>query len=277
MIRLLKSGIYRLFYSINQFAHFDYRTGQKLFDYRKPLSPLFMPLPAHSEKFPPANPTQNATSRTFIPSGAATPLPAFGSSYDSSPAWDPSSRTPALPLENDTSIVDDGQDLALSSDNPTHPLLDSRLVGVRLKVVVNGGDYNDKEVVAFIDSLDGRPYISHENYHVVRRLAPEWVSLKHPSPTRDNGLLVVVKGQHCGKYVRRVHHRYDNMGPVIISAVVNRSDGLPDVLAGEVLDLSPDFLCLCPEAAALRKQNDIVMRSSRKQARKEHARQRVKK
>ena len=63
---------------------------------------------------------------------------------------------------------------------------------------------------------------------------------------------MVVKGNHCGKYVRRIHHRYyeDNHGnkqSLILLAVVKKVDGAVDMLTGEQLELSPDSLCIAVE------------------------------
>jgi hypothetical protein len=98
------------------------------------------------------------------------------------------------------------------------------------------------------------------------------VSSKNPNPTRDNGLLMVVKGEHCGKYVRRVHHRYhkDNgdRQVFIMLAVVKRMDGAADTLTGEQLELGPDSLCIAVETNEDRKLNANLMNSLRENARK---------
>ena len=98
------------------------------------------------------------------------------------------------------------------------------------------------------------------------------MSSKNPNPTRDNGLLVVVQGEHCGKYVRRVHHRYyeDNgkKQVLVILAVVKRVDGAADTLTGEQLELDPDLLCLAFETTEDKKLNANLMNSLRENARK---------
>jgi hypothetical protein len=98
------------------------------------------------------------------------------------------------------------------------------------------------------------------------------VSPKTPNPTRDNGILVVVKGNHCGKYVRRIHHRYhEDSGKkqaLMILAVVEKVDGAPDTLTGEQLELGPDSLCVAVETNEERKLNANLMDSLRENARK---------
>jgi hypothetical protein len=98
------------------------------------------------------------------------------------------------------------------------------------------------------------------------------VSSKNPNPTHDNGLLVVFQGEHCGKYVRRVHHRYheDNgkKQVIIILAVVKRVNGAADILTGEQLKLDPDSLCLAFKMTKDKKLNANLMNSLCENARK---------
>jgi hypothetical protein len=83
---------------------------------------------------------------------------------------------------------------------------------------------------------------------------------------------MVVKGEHCGKYVRRIHHRYlednGNKQPLILLAVVEKVDGAADTLTGEQLELGPDSLCLAFETVEDRKLNEKLMNSLRDNARK---------
>jgi hypothetical protein len=84
----------------------------------------------------------------------------------STPAWDPSSRTPqhsafcaspeGLPPSQQVSqdtVGSASRRLPESSATPLasqHVLLDDRLLGVKLNVVVNGGEYNNKEMEAVV-------------------------------------------------------------------------------------------------------------------------------
>ena len=96
--------------------------------------------------------------------------------------------------------------------------------------------------------------------------------IKSPNPTRDNGLFLVVKGEHCSKYVRRIHHRYHkdngNKQALIILAVVKKVDGAADILTGEQLVLGPDLLCVAFETNEDKKLNANLMNSLRDNARK---------
>ena len=243
---------------------------------------------------PPQEPIPGVSS-----SGGATPMPDRTSSL--TPAWDPLSRTPGysqfitpILVEQTYKIyrtVDsscltpawsppEDQPRATSSqivrkppDRPKHPLLDERLVGAQLKVVVNDGDtYKNRDVVISIAKVEGVVSIRHEVYNSSKGLAPGWVSSKSPNPTRDNGLLMVVKGEHCGKYVRRIHHRYSedngNKQTLVILAVGKKVDGAADTLTGEQLELEPDSLCIAFETKEDKKLNAKLMDSLRENARK---------
>ena len=168
------------------------------------------------------------------------------------------------------------QPLATSSritDGPQYPLLDEQLVGAQLKVFVNDGEnYKYREITVLIAKVEGVVSIQHYVYNTSKGLSPAWVSSKSPNPTRNNGLLLVVKDEHCGKYVRRIHHRYHedngNKQALIILAVFKKVDGAADILTGEQLELNPDLLCVAFEMNEDKKLHANLMNSLRDNARK---------
>ena len=140
-------------------------------------------------------------------------------------------------------------------------------------MIVNDGEtYKNREVTISIAKVEGVVSIRHQVYNASRGLFPAWVLLKSPNPTRDNGILMVVKGDHCGKYVRRIHHRYDedngHKRALILLAVVEKVDGAADTLTGEQFELGPDSLCLAFETSEDRKLNGNLMTLLREDARK---------
>jgi hypothetical protein len=186
---------------------------------------------------------------------------------------DPSSLTPAWSPPEDQHLATSSQISSITAGGPQHPLLDERLVGASLKVFVNDGGetYNNREVEVSIVKDEGVVSIRHDVYNTLRGLAPSWVLPKTPNPTRDNGLLMVVKGNHCGKYVRRIYHGSHSDGngknqPHILLAVVKKVDGAVDTLTGEQLELDPDSLCIAVEMSKDKKLNANLMKSLREDA-----------
>jgi hypothetical protein len=150
----------------------------------------------------------------------------------------------------------------------THPLLDKRLIGAPLRVKVTGEIYKNSELPVSIVEVEGCPAIQHATKNKSRILPSPWVTPAQPNPRRDNGLLVVIKGEHCGKLVRRIHHRCDDGKDLIILAVVRKIDGIKEILTGEEFVLPIDFLCLGSETGEEKKHNGALMNSLRAQARK---------
>ena len=182
----------------------------------------------------------------------------------SSPAWNPSSWTP-VPHSPETEAVSRSHDLPTrpQQQGPAHPLLDSRLIGVKMKVTVTGGEYKDKEMVVAVAEVDGQLSIRFSHYKKSVFLPAEHVSPKHPNPTRDNGLLVVIDNDHRGKYVRRIHHRYEDGQPIVILAVINRTEDGHESISGERLELSANGLCHGCETKEEKIRNDGLMSSLR--------------
>jgi hypothetical protein len=152
-----------------------------------------------------------------------------------------------------------GPSCATLQQSVQHPLLDLRLLGTKLKVVVNGGKFKQKELLASPVSVDGQLSIRHTIYNTSESLPLDWVSPKHPNLTCDNGLLVVIEGEHCGKYVRQIHHEYENREAIMILAVVKRTEGAADSLTGEQLKLGASHLCVGTETKDEKSQNDSLM------------------
>ncbi|KAF8222099.1 hypothetical protein L208DRAFT_1324324, partial [Tricholoma matsutake] len=80
------------------------------------------------------------------------------------------------------------------------------LTGAKMKVLVTGGEHKDKEVAVTIMQVSGQLSIQFSHYKTSEFLPPEQVSPKHPHLMCDNGPLVVIDGEHCGKNVHQIHH-----------------------------------------------------------------------
>jgi hypothetical protein len=78
------------------------------------------------------------------------------------PAWNPPEDQPSS----------SSQIASKQPDRLQYPLLDERLVGTQLKVVVNGKNYRNREVVISIIKVDGVVSIQHQVYNASKGLAP---------------------------------------------------------------------------------------------------------
>jgi len=145
-----------------------------------------------------------------------------------------------------------------NQDGTQHILLDPRLLNARLQVIVKG---LERGVTATIESVDGRLSIRRTVYKTPTSLKPEDVTPDKPHPTRSNGLLIVIKGDHCGKFVRRFHHRFEDDGAthILKLAVVRRVAGNAESLTGEILELNASHLCVCDESTEDRKLGDSLV------------------
>lgn len=252
--------------------------GVKLHQFAWPKATIFMPRVSEPPKSFPALIRQPPLDSP----GNTTPIPE--SSLSSSPAWDPSSRTPQpnlhlSPSQSEDALLDPPDHSCASSTfpsqpvDPEHVLLDPRLVNVNLRVVINGGQYEGKEITAFVMSTEGRLSIQRRKYRTLEYLSPECVTPKYPNPKRENGLLVVIRGEHFGKYVRRIYHRFvgDTEEAIAILAVVSRVAGGVDTLTVDRLEMAASHLCVCEEPIEDRKRNDLLMQPLREKAREQRA------
>ena len=134
-----------------------------------------------------------------------------------------------------------------------------------------GGGHKGKELSAFVRSMEGRLSFCRQKYNSLEYLSLEWVTPKYPNPKRENGLLVVIEGEHFGKFVRQIYHRFVGDEVIAILAVVNRVVGEADTLTGDQLEMDASHLCVCEESIEDRKRNDLLMKPLREKAREKRA------
>lgn len=183
-----------------------------------------------------------------------------------SPAWNPLSRLspPANSLQahSDAERANSSSAIRLEAQNQ-HVFINPLLADKKLNAIVNGGDYKQKLLEITVSIFQDRVLLSHMKYGTSYPLKPEWVTPKHPSPTHDNGLLIIIKGDHCSKYARRICHRHSDTESTIILAVTRKVQGSPDILTDERLELTPDYLCTVTESKTEKDLNRDLMKSVR--------------
>ena len=148
-----------------------------------------------------------------------------------------------------------------------HPLFNPKVMGIGVMAVVTGGKYQKKKVVVQSTMEDGQPRILHRSYSTSTGLDPAWVSLAEVNVLRYDGLLVVIKGEHLGKFGRRIHHDQFGGEKRALVAFVNRVSGAQDVLTGEEQHLPADCLAMVHEEKAEKDKNQLVVEARRKEAR----------
>jgi hypothetical protein len=154
--------------------------------------------------------------------------------------------------------------------NPEHPLLDPRLIGKTVRAAIVGGKHRKAQAPVMI-TCNADKIVLRQSWHQISHfLLPEWVNIKPANPTRDNGLLVVIRGEHCGKYVHRIHHRYENNNrqcPIIQLAVVDRQETGAEALTGEEFELMPEYVVQGFETDGEKDMNANLMVARRNHAR----------
>ena len=69
----------------------------------------------------------------------------------------------------------------------------------------------------------------------------------------------MIKGDHCSKLVRRIHHQYIDQQDFVCLAVVKKVDGAADIILPERLELPPDSLCVGMESKEEKNLNHTLM------------------
>jgi len=233
------------------------RSNLQLYDFRPTKLEYYTPYPCPRQFLapPPEIPSTSG-------SGSRTPLPASPLT-SSTPAWDPSSQTPSVlpatlfPPASSSTLPEPNDQTAQVS---RHPFLSQRLSGVKFKALADG-----KLITVYTDN--GTLWQLHNKralYIDITKVHP-----KHPNPTRDNGLCVVMEGEHCGKYVRRLYFQKSGGENHMRVVVVLRKGAKEANEIGsppEIHVFAPGILCMCDETADERKGSDRLLEDLRKAA-----------
>ena len=171
--------------------------------------------------------------------GNTTPMP---TSHSTSPAWDPTSRTllgidlsetpRPISLHQYSSTPENIASTSAVSVTYNHVLLKDVLVDKPMLARLNGGKYKDKEHSIIVVHTNRQLSICQDKYRTSYSIKPEWVTPTALKATHDNGLLIVIKGEHCGKYVRCLQHRHENGQTYMIVSEVTVANDHVDTLTG---------------------------------------------
>lgn len=188
---------------------------------------------------------------------AMTPMP---TEVCLSPAWNPvdieaspssSSTIPSPPIGRPPPVR-------------SHVLLTPALAGAVVNVSIKNSQGEDKPGVVNIQYVNGAGSIRRTRYNTSERVPEESVTPKHPSATHDNGLVVVIKGEHCGKYGRRLHHRHQpGQDSIMILGVVEINKNAKDTVTGESIEVETGSLCTAFETKEKKTMNQVVMKEAR--------------
>lgn len=208
---------------------------------------------------------QQAQFATIDHVGSATPMPTATSS---TPAWDPSSRTPLdLPLRqspphynannSSSSRITDSVVPPRAEHILLHPLFEN----LKLHVIINGAE---TPIVANITMTNGYLTLRHVVRGTSSFLEPNSIQPRHPVPTHYNGLVIVIEGEHHGKYLRRLFHDGYKASALMIGAVVKRVEGCCDHITGEQIKISATSLCVVEESQAeVKRMKEIMLKARR--------------
>ena len=215
---------------------------------------------------------QNTSSIAFTSSG--TPMWDPSKTPAHTPAWEPSSRTPMMQpnLEDPLSLPSSN---AMSSVTPAqhvptdHVLLDPRLHNIKVKAVVNGPRCDNKTMFVHGGMWDNHLKIRGKFGKKVFDVEPEWIRVVPPDVTRHDGLLVIIKGSHLGRFARRIHYGYadaEMSTKTAFVALLNRTQGQADSVDEEV-HLTADYLAIVDETKEDKDLHSACVMARRKETR----------
>jgi hypothetical protein len=178
------------------------------------------------------------------------------------PAWNPSSQTPGWEPRSPSPPTMP----ASAPPLPQHILLDPRLPKVKIQVKVDAPNMKFAKAYVYSRDVDGHPTICYSAKKMVTHLQPSWVTIIHPNVKLHRGLLLVLEGEHMGKFGLRICHNIRNGQVMALLALINRTDGSPPTLTGEEVRLFDYQLAIVEESKEESKWNTDCIQTRRKEA-----------
>jgi hypothetical protein len=174
----------------------------------------------------------------------------------STPAWNPSSQTPGWNTRATTP----------PSACPPHILFDARLFGVKVQAKVEGGPGNMTFASVFVwaELVENQPSIRYSANRKIQTLNSNWVTVLHPNIKQTRGLLIVIKGEHAGKFGLRICHSRHNSQDTALVALINRNKGSPPTLTGVEKHFLSEELAIVEESKEEKKWNSECIGPRRK-------------
>jgi hypothetical protein len=96
-------------------------------------------------------------------------------------------------------------------------------------------------------------------------LDPSWVKILHPNVKQHRGLMLVIKGEHVGKFGMRVCH-YSGEKDMALVAFIHCVEGMRPTLTGEEARLFPDELAIVEQTKDEKNLTTACIASWRKAA-----------
>ena len=150
---------------------------------------------------------------------------------------------------------------------PQHTLLHESLLDNKVQAKVVGGGLDLSKVFVYGSIQDGRPKLLYTANRKTQILEPNWVTITHPNVKQTDALLVVVKGEHIGKFALRICHSRRGSEVMALVEIINRVEGSKPTGTGIELHLPADYLAIVYETKEEKKWHTGCMEGRRKQAR----------
>jgi len=179
-------------------------------------------------------------------------------SLSSTPAWDPSSRTPEHHFCEPTPPVP-----AL----PDHPLLQSHLLDVKVQAKLLGGQHKVAKTFISGSMYEGQPrilYMTHKTTYVVD---PNWVTILHPNVKATDALLVILEGEHAGRFALQICQTHRGSKTMVLVAIIDHVAGMQPNQTGIEVALPAEDLAIVQEMKVEKEWHTECMKARRQQAR----------
>ncbi len=189
---------------------------------------------------------KSGLSHTVLDDGGQTPRQTEPMG-DMSPAWNPHDRDP---VTLDDAIASS----QCSTSRQNYWVLNERLVGIPMRVYIDGIQAKGKDIEVLPENFDGKICITKKKQRSREIIEPDRITAVHPG-VRDYDRWVIISGDHCGKHVHAFQFRRFEGHIQWHVFVVELRDGDMDHATEEHLHVFTEDICLMAESLQSKRLN----------------------
>jgi hypothetical protein len=115
-----------------------------------------------------------------------------------------------------------------------HILFRPHLLDIKVQATVTGGQFNLSKVFVSSTMHEGKQQIIYKANRKIHVLDPNWVTIIHPNIKQTDALLVVLEGEHAGRFGLRICHSRSHSDTALVHIINGIEDSTPSQSGIEV-------------------------------------------
>jgi len=130
---------------------------------------------------------------------------------------------------------------------PDHPLLQSHLLDIKVQAKLSGGQHKVAKIFISGSMYEGRLRILYTTHKTTYVMDPNWITILHPNVKVTDALLVVLEGEHTGRFALRICQTHCGSKTMALVVIIDHATGMQSNQTGIEVALPAEDLAIVQE------------------------------